>query len=203
MPCVYQHDFFVSYPHMPGQTLLSEFVEELVREIIFQRVGERLTEPVYLDRQRLQPGFVWASELSRALCHSRCMLAVYTNQYFSREYCLREWDAMVDLEIKRVGVTSRSMIIPILLRAASNEQGEPDLPVRMLKLQYEDFRSIVAPKQQFKTIGAKKKVEKLLERIDDLKRRSQNPSVDCDRYEAFAKSPPQPAPLDSFGGSWG
>jgi len=188
---------------MPRENLLSEFVEELVREICFQRVGEPVAEPVYLDRQRLLPGFVWASELSRALCHSRCMLAVYTDQYFSREYCLREWDAMVDLEIKRVGGTSRRMIIPILLRAATNEDGDLVLPERMRELEYEDFRSIIAPKQQFRTLGAKKKVEKLLKRIDDLKRHSKSPIVDCDSYEAFAVSASQPARPEAYGGSWG
>ncbi|HLX10991.1 MAG TPA: toll/interleukin-1 receptor domain-containing protein [Thermoanaerobaculia bacterium] len=199
---MYQHDFFVSYSHIPGVNLLSEFVAELVREIRYQRVGDRLDEPVYLDRQRLQPGFVWKSELSRALCHSRCMLAIYTDDYFSRDYCIRKWDAMVTLETQRIGGTSRRMIIPILLRCA-NDQGEPALPARMRELQYEDFRSIVAPKQQFATIKTKNKVATLLRRIDDLKRRSKDPSVDCDSFEAFLVSTPQPAPAEAFGGSWG
>ena len=28
MPCIYHHDFFVSYPNMPRQNILTEFVEE-------------------------------------------------------------------------------------------------------------------------------------------------------------------------------
>jgi hypothetical protein len=202
MPCVYQHDFFVSYPHVPGENRLNEFVEELVKAIRFQ-LAEEPYEPVYRDLERLKPGFVWKTELSHALCHSRCMLAVYTDGYFSREYCLREWDAMVDLEIKRVGATSRRMIIPILLRAAKDVEGKLILPSRMQELEYEDFSSISWPRQQFRNLSTKNKVLKLVERVDDLKRRSKDPGVDCASYEAFLVSTPQPPRLEAYGGSWG
>src|SRR6185295_732253 len=95
MPCIYQHDFFVSYPHMPAENILTEFVEEFVRVIKFLRTGDKLPEPIYVDKERLKPGFHWPTELSRALCHSRAMLAIYTEDYFSSEYCAREWEAMV------------------------------------------------------------------------------------------------------------
>lgn len=200
MPCVYEHDFFVSYPHMLGENILNEFVEELVKTICFLRTGDKLPEPVYIDRERLKPGFSWKPELARALCHSRAMLAVYTADYFAREYCVREWDAMLDLEMKRLGQSTRGMIIPIIFRAPVDRRGEPILPDRLRDLQYEDFRSILAPKQQFATLKVRKKVANLLERIDDLRRQSQDPRVDCNSYTFLLQSPVLLPPQDPFAG---
>jgi hypothetical protein len=202
MPCVYQHDFFVSYPHMPDANLLTEFVQELVKTICYLRTGDKLPVPVYIDRDRLQPGFRWKKELARALCHSRAMLAIYTDDYFSREYCQKEWDAMVDLEIKRLGRSARSMIIPILLRATEDEQGEPILPERMKDMQYEDFRSIVNPRQQFTSIKTRKKIERLLKRINDLRKQSQDPRVDCDAYDLATVVAITSPPSDVYPGAW-
>ncbi|MBW8874334.1 MAG: toll/interleukin-1 receptor domain-containing protein [Acidobacteria bacterium] len=202
MPCIYQHDFFISYPNMSTENIVTEFAEELVKAIEHQRTGERLPMPVYMDKARLEPGFRWKPELSRALCHSRAMLAVYTDDYFSSVYCLGEWDAMVDLELKRLGKPVHSMIIPILLRASEDDYKKPILPERMKELQYEDFRSILAPKQQFKNIKVLEKVQRLLKRINDLRKQSQNPKVDCDTYEVMIPAAALPPPQEAFGGGW-
>jgi hypothetical protein len=202
MPCIYQHDFFVSYPHMEEENILTEFVEEMVRTIKFLRTGDKLPEPVYIDKQRLKPGFRWHQELARALCHSRAMLAVYTEDYFSREYCLREWGAMVDLELKRIGKSARGMIIPIILRASEDERGEPVLPKAIKDLQYEDFRSILAPRQQFATVRVRTKVQRILKRIDDLRKQSQDPRIDCDTYDVLPPVEVPAARPDTFGGAW-
>lgn len=215
MPCIYEHDFFVSYPHpgtpedypiTPEANLLTEFVDELAKTIRFLRTGDRLPEPVYVDRKRLQPGFSWDPELAKAICRSRALLVVYTDDYFAREYCLREWEAMRELEARRVGKTSRSMVIPLLLRASTNERNEPILPQEMRELQYEDFRSILAPRKQFTQIKVRQKVERLLHRINDLKRQSPDPRVDCDSYDLPPARPPvmvppMPAP-EAYGGMW-
>lgn len=205
MPCVYEHDFFVSYPHMPEENILTEFVEELVKTIRYLRTGDKLPMPVYIDRERLKPGFRWKPELARALCHSRAMLAVYTADYFAREYCVREWEAMLDLEMKRVGQSSRGMIIPIVFRADVDPDGNLVLPERIRDLQYlEDFRSILAPKQQFATVKMRRKVANLLARIDDLRRRSPDPKIDCNSYtfRPQNQNPVLEPPRDPFAG-WG
>jgi TIR domain len=203
MPCSYHHDFFVSYPNMPEENILTEFVDELVRTIKFLRTGDKLAEPVYVDRERLAPGFRWKTELSQALCRSRALLCVYTEDYFSREYCVREWEVMADLELKRLGRPARSMIIPILLRAPEDHRGGAILPEQLRDLQYEDFRSILAPRQQFATIRVRKQVQRLLKRIDDLRRQSVDPIVDCDSYDALSvPADLLPPPQEAFGGSW-
>jgi len=108
--CQYKHDIFISYPHMPQANLVTAFVDALVKTLEFLRVADSFPVPVYLDKQRLQPGFRWHPALSKALCQSRCMIAVYTDVYFSREYCLREWTAMTELEMKRVGKRSNAKV---------------------------------------------------------------------------------------------
>ena len=126
--CEYEHDIFISYPHMPEEHLIIEFVEELAKTLKFLRVATDLPEPVYLDRERFSLAFTWHQALSTALCHSRCMLAVYIDIYFSREYCMREWAGMIELEKKRIGKRIDAMIIPILLRAREDKGGKPILP---------------------------------------------------------------------------
>ena len=205
MPCVYQHDFFVSYPRMPEGNIVNSFVEELVQAIGFLRVsGERLPVPVYRDVNDLRPGHRWHPELARALCRSRAMLAIYTDEYFSREYCLAEWNAMVELERRRLGQSAHSMIIPVLFRCQADAQGNLILPASMAGLQYEDFRSILSPAQQMRNIKSRQKVQRIVDRINDLRQRSLDPGFDCESFDFPTPQPPPAPPAVSrqFGGAW-
>jgi hypothetical protein len=198
MPFTYKHDFFVSYPHMPPDNIVPDFVNELVKAIRYLRTGDQIPEPVYVDKERLRPGFRWKPELARALCHSRAMLAVYTSDYFSREYCAREWDMMAELETKRLGKSTHSMIIPILFRVPKNKSGKYDLPDPMTDLQYEDFNSILRPRQQFKTVGTTRQVDKIISRINDLRRLSSDPRMDCNTQSFSTKTPTLFSPTDPY-----
>jgi TIR domain-containing protein len=90
-----------------------------------------MTEELYIDEERLLPGYHYNEELARAICESVCMVVVYSPRYERQEYCTREFEAMEQLE-KRRGVLlgkavdpAHGFIIPIILR------GDDDIPERI------------------------------------------------------------------------
>jgi hypothetical protein len=133
----FKYSCFISYPHDDGRFLRS-FVEDL-RRAIEDYQGPFLDEPVYLDTKRLRGGQFWSEALAEAICHSICMVVVYTPKYKRHTYCLREFAAMEKLENLRLGkiqslVDDDGLIIPIILR------GEDDIPDKIkLRRQYYDF----------------------------------------------------------------
>lgn len=203
MPCSYQYDFFVSYPSAPDENIVVDFIKALVRTLNYLYTGDRQSELAYVDRYQLAPGVRWNAEISRALCRSRALLCIYTEEYFSHEYCVREFAAMEELEVRRIGRSTRSMILPVLLRAPEDLRGRPILPERLQGFHYLDLRSISSPALQFKNVGVRNKVERLLQRLVDLRRQSADPIVDCESYDALSlPAPVLPAPAEAFGGSW-
>ena len=79
---------------------------------------------IYLDRERLQGGDLYNSELAHALCHSVCMVVLFSPQYFDAEhtYCAREYQAMVRLEGLRLGLSEqdipKGLIVPVIIRGS-------------------------------------------------------------------------------------
>jgi hypothetical protein len=83
---------------------------------------------VYLDQERLQGGDLFNPELAHALCHSVCMVVLFSPQYFDTEhtYCAREYQAMVRLEERRLSLSEREfpkgLIVPVIIRGTLPEQ---------------------------------------------------------------------------------
>lgn len=111
---------FISYCH--GQhELMRRFIEQLKRALK-SSLEPWLDEEVYIDEERLSPGYHFNEELARAVCESICMIVVYTPKYERHSYCRREYAGMKCLEEKRRALLgnkapkTRGMIIPILFR---------------------------------------------------------------------------------------
>lgn len=120
----FEYGCFVSYMR-PEHPMMTEFMAGLV-EALKSEFEPFVPKPlVYLDTERLQPGFEFNAALAKALCSSACWIVVYVPQYTDHEYCLREYRAMQMLEQRRrdeLGdrlMPEHGMIIPIILR------GEP------------------------------------------------------------------------------
>jgi len=78
---------------------------------------------VYMDKDRLQGGDFFDPMLASELCHSICMILVYTPKYFDRVkmFCAREYKLMERLEQNRLdmlpqGSPEKGLIIPILFK---------------------------------------------------------------------------------------
>jgi len=119
---------------------MKRFVDEL-KEQLKSSLEPYFDDCVYIDEERLKPGFQFNEALGKALCQSACMVVVYVPKYEQHAYCVREFRAMELLEERRKGLLSGSlpaeigMIIPIILRPGAN--GVPDR-IRN-RLQFSDF----------------------------------------------------------------
>jgi hypothetical protein len=129
----FKHACFVSYRH--GQEretarLYTAFRRELAHQVdlYLPKLG------VYLDETKLAGGDFLEAELSHAICHSVCMVVLYTPQYFDEAnmYCAREYQAMINLEQRRLALVPqldgrKGLILPVVIR--------DDLPTELLPRQ--------------------------------------------------------------------
>jgi len=181
--------------------LVTDFVQAIESKLAFMRAHTD-TNVAFIDHKRLQPGYRWEPALAQALCRSRCMLLIYNEMYFSREYCVLEFQAMQDLEKKRVGQPVNAMIIPVIVQAAEGRNREPLLPRELGQFQYEDFRSILNPRRQFENLRTLQKVQRISKRLNDLRGISQAPTIDCETYNALKPVMVNPPAEEPFAGTW-
>ncbi|MET0253425.1 MAG: toll/interleukin-1 receptor domain-containing protein [Terrimicrobiaceae bacterium] len=130
----FRYACFVSYCH--GQhELMKGFIDQL-KTALKAELELLMNEELYIDEERLSPGYRYNEELARAICQSVCMIVVYSPKYERQEYCVREFEGMEQLEKKRgqlLGATAdeaRSFIIPIILR------GDDDVPERIKRYRH-------------------------------------------------------------------
>jgi TIR domain len=125
----FKYACFISYCH--GQyDLVKGFIDQL-KTALKAELETLMSEELYIDEERLQPGFHYNEALARAICESVCMIVVYSPKYERQEYCVREFEGMEQLEKKRgnlLGAAAnpeRGFIIPVILR------GDDDVPERI------------------------------------------------------------------------
>ena len=133
----FKYACFVSYCH--GQhDLVKSFIDQL-KSALKSELEPLLDEELYIDEERLKPGFVYNEALAQAICQSVCMVVVYSPKYERHEYCVREYEAMAKLEDARRALLGhaargRGFIIPVILR------GGDDIPARIRQhAHYSDF----------------------------------------------------------------
>jgi hypothetical protein len=133
----FKYACFISYCH--GQyDLTKDFIGQL-KKALQAELEPLLQEGVYIDEERLKPGYLFNEELAFAICKSVCMVVVYSPRYERQPYCGREFTGMEVLEQARKkllgrGAGARGFIIPVIFR------GEADLPARITKgRHYADF----------------------------------------------------------------
>jgi hypothetical protein len=125
----FKYPCFISYCH-PNGNLMGRFISEFTTALK-DCLDAYFDEEVFLDKERLRPGYLYNEALAEAICQSVCMVVVYVPRYERHSYCLREYAAMESLESKRIsllrdrpGVVGAKfgLIIPIIFR------GEDDIP---------------------------------------------------------------------------
>jgi hypothetical protein len=134
----FKYSCFVSYCH--GQyDLVKGFMDQL-KAALKAELEPLLDEEVYVDEERLRPGYRYNEALAKAICQSLCMIVVYSPRYERHEYCIREFEGMEQLEARRrqmlgaAAVNASGFIIPIILR------GGDDVPERIKQhVHYADF----------------------------------------------------------------
>jgi hypothetical protein len=117
----FKYSCFISYAAGEGD-LTRKFIHELHKALASSIEPWLKDLPVYIDRQRIMPGYRYNSALAHALCQSVCMVLIHTPSYWSPvSYCIREYRAMCELEERRYTMLGLSnpelgMIIPVLFR---------------------------------------------------------------------------------------
>jgi TIR domain len=163
----FEHACFVSYRHHEQSQLAEQFIEQLC-DALRNELTVMLEEGLYIDRERLRGGAFFNPSLSRALCKSICMIAIYTPTYFSRKhcYCAREYRAMEVLEASRlarvhkVADKENGLIIPIVMR------GESSLPDAIKGLRH--YYSFEHFSLSAREMPKNKKFEKLVREIAEV-----------------------------------
>jgi hypothetical protein len=143
----FKYACFVSYCH-GSKDLINSFVPQFV-EALKDELEAYLDSDVYMDSERLKPGYRFNEKLAEAICQSVCMIVVYYPRYDEHIYCLREYTAMEILEGKRLSASSANgegLIIPIILRGDFEE-----LPAKIKdRIHYADFRSYTTASKEIK-----------------------------------------------------
>jgi len=168
-----KHAAFLSYCHGQGE-LMRRFVID-VHEALTSSLEPYMAEPVFLDQERLRPGYQFNEQLATAICESLCLVAVVVPRYFESGYCLQELEAMKRLEQRRfsaMGPTapaSGGLIVPIVLRGSL-----PDLPAALREHPHlADFTTFsTADRQLAKSRRFAQKIDSIAAFIADLKKGS-------------------------------
>ena len=111
----YQYDIFLSYPR-------SAHVEPWVHKHFLPELRGCLDvhlahEPrIFVDTA--QPtGVRWQQHIKEALLKSRLMVAVWTPPYFRSQWCIAEWDSMLEREkrlAKNGSKPTRGLVYPVI-----------------------------------------------------------------------------------------
>lgn len=119
-----RYSCFISYCHGEGE-LMRRFIDDLT-VALKSYLEPFFDEGIYIDEERLEPGYHYNEALATALCQSVCMIVVYVPKYERHSYCLREFEAMERIETRRKQVTKlgreKGMIFPIILRGSPPEK---------------------------------------------------------------------------------
>lgn len=182
-----KYSCFISYragKHQLAEAIVKDLFEALSNEV--ELVLEEDVSEVYFDDKRLKGGDFFNQELAMALCHSVCMIVVFTPQYFSRTqtYCAREYWAMEQIEKKRLALLAadkktHGLIIPVIVR------GEKRLPSQIRTTRkfydFEAFRQgdqkITRPRGYFEAI--KDIAEYISDRYYELSALKEDPCELC------------------------
>jgi hypothetical protein len=163
------------------------FMDQLKRALKAE-LEPLLDEEVYIDDERLKPGYLYNEALASAICESICMIVVYSPRYERHEYCRREFAAMESLEQPRKqmlgrGAPPRGFIIPVILRGKVD-----DLPPQITNSRhYADF-------SQFTLAAAD--ISRHPEYAAEIRKIAE---VIYDHYKAFEKAKADPCgPCEKF-----
>lgn len=137
----YKHDIFVSYRRDP-ETLL--WIARFFKPIVTHRVRMELKREVdiYVHEvgNQIQAGVAWPADLGETIACSRILIALWSGDYLSSEWCRQELLLMLDRESKtkaRTAANKYGLVIPVIV----HDKGE-DIPKKLAnaeKLEVGDY----------------------------------------------------------------
>jgi len=113
----YEYDLFVSYKREPpSRRLYTPWlvgVLERVEHFLCQELGGRDVR-IFFDASSIEVGRRWPREIRSALLRSRCLLAIWTPEYFRSPWCTAEWRSFLSREdVVRSSGSECQLILPL------------------------------------------------------------------------------------------
>jgi hypothetical protein len=117
----YKHDIFISYKRSAeNNRWIEKHFEPLLKHYVEEELGRQAA--VFRD-DKIHDGSLWPVELGEALGHSRVLVSLWSNYYFSSAWCMKELDLMLVRERAtgyRVSGRVSSLIVPCVLHDCEN-----------------------------------------------------------------------------------
>jgi hypothetical protein len=110
-PVSYRYDIFLSYStDYPFGDWVKEHFLRLLQGYAKQAL---LKEPsIFFDRETIITGQNWRAVILDALCHSKCLVAIWSPSYFISEWCKYECSAFLYRQSQRPAAET-GLILPI------------------------------------------------------------------------------------------
>ena len=93
----YIYDIFLSYRRKPP---VGDWVKNHFYPLLDQWLPQAMSrEPnIFIDLEEIEIGSRWSRKISNALKVSRCLLPIWSADYFQSTWCLAEWHSMMKRE---------------------------------------------------------------------------------------------------------
>ena len=91
----YNYDVFISYHR--GEKKIARWVEHIFLSHFKFCLKESLgrNAKVYFDKEEINPGDIWESQLKIALAHTKILVPIWSISYFLSAYCRKEFAVML------------------------------------------------------------------------------------------------------------
>jgi len=179
----FEYGCFISHVHA-REEMMQEFMASLIPALKGE-LEPMVGQGVYIDHERLGPGFKHEPALGSGICASACWIVVYVPQYSEHDYCMREFRAMQMLEERRRQALGRKlppemgMILPIVLRGTKDE-----LPPGLAKSIYLEFTKFTVASPKISTNEATmEEIRKLAQYVREIYKLGSHLSEDCSQFE--------------------
>lgn len=111
MPDDYEYDVFLSYKRRQLTASWIEGFKDRLTYWLTQELGGREAK-VFFDIESIEVGNPWPDKLREALKVSRCLVGMWTPDYFKSRWCVSEWRSFLERE-KQAGIPGVRLIAPI------------------------------------------------------------------------------------------
>jgi hypothetical protein len=158
---MYRYDVFVSYKReSANKRLVTPWLREVLDRIEYwlrQEMGGQ-TVSIFFDEESIEIGSDWPGEIRDALLSAKCLLPVWSPEYFRSRWCIAEWKSFLAREELISSMTQR----PCRLTAPIKFHDGTWFPPEAQRVQQLDLSPYAATTQAF---WASPRAEELDQRI--------------------------------------
>lgn len=117
----YEYDIFLSYTRRgPLGDWVNEYFLKFFEPFLENALG---SANLFVDKKEIKSGDSWPERIKKALCKSKCMVAICSPAYFKSQWCVNEYRIMLNRE-KRLGYQTtenpKGLILPVVVFDGNN-----------------------------------------------------------------------------------